>query len=152
MKKKPIAISSVLQSTAKKLGLEKGMDLYRLKNRWGDVVGHPIASHTSPISFYHDTLTLHVDGAAWMHELSFLKGEIVKKINRGLGKPSVRNLRLKLAPISTASPQGKGDSRPSRKTLSGADSKRLGERLSGIRDDSLKRAIQQAMSRHRQDA
>jgi len=149
MKKGLSAISPLLKAMSKNLGLEKEIKLFRLKEGWPDIVGPAIASHTAPQAIRHHVMTLHVDGAAWLHELSFLKGEILQKINRNLGNGSVRSLRLKIGPVSTPKKSEQSDSPQKKKTPLSKEAQTLvREQVSSVSDDALKRAIQKAMVHH----
>ncbi len=149
MKKGLSPISPLLKAMSKNLGLEKGMDLFRLKEGWPDIVGHTIASHTSPQAIRYHVMTLHVDGAAWLHELSFLKEEIRQKINRQLGKNVVRSLRLKIGPVSDLSESRQSMTSQKKRTPLTTEAQALvKEQVSVVSDDALKRAIRKAMVHH----
>ncbi len=150
MKKKPAPIAPIIQSMAKNLGLETGMDLYLLKDQWENLIGNPIASHTMPQVIRYHTLTLHVDASPWMHELTFLKEAIRKKVNAGLGKESIRSIRLKLGPISSDTAQKKKARGTKNKTLSKEAANLLQSELVSVSDSDLKRVIGKAMVRHLQ--
>jgi predicted nucleic acid-binding Zn ribbon protein len=46
------------------------------------------------VSFRDGTLAVEVEGSAWMHELGFLKRELVRNLNRHLGAEIVQDVRL----------------------------------------------------------
>ncbi len=133
---------------AQGLGLETEMKLLQLKDAWNHLVGKTIAIHTLPQKIRFKTLTLLVDGPTWMHELTFLKQEIIEKINRTLGKEVINALRLRQGqlPSPTISPQERG--RNERKDLSKEELALLGQQLSSMSDDHLKHVIHRAMEKH----
>lgn len=146
--KKPAAITPILKSMSQNLGIEKEMLLYRLKKNWPDFVGQTLALHTAPERLKFKTLTLRVDGPTWIHELSFLKRDMIKKINTQIGKNLIQTLHLK---IGFTSPQDKPKSfhqKTPTKPLSARAKAVLQEALSGVEDSPLKKAIKQAMERH----
>jgi hypothetical protein len=67
---------------------------YEIWARWPDLVGERIAAHTEPAGLKNRRLTVRVASAAWLQELSFLRAELVQKINAGLGDERVREIRL----------------------------------------------------------
>lgn len=148
MMKKPVAITPILKSMGKKFGLEKEMLLYRLKKNWPDFVGQTLSEHTTPERLKFKTLTLRVDGPTWMHELSFLKRDMIKKINTRLGKNLVQTLHLKVGSISLQNVPKKNDQKISEKPLSARAQRVLQEALSSVEDSPLKQAMQQAMEKH----
>lgn len=146
--KKPAAITPILKSMSKNLGIEKEMLLYRLKKNWSDFVGHTLALHTAPERLKFKTLTLRVDGPTWMHELSFLKRDMIKKINTQIGKNLIQTLHLKIGSISLQDEPKRNHQKTPAKALSARAKAVLQEALSGMEDSSLKEAIKQAMERH----
>lgn len=79
--------------------------LYELSRQWPAVVGQEVARLTRPAFFRHDTLWLHVDDAAWMHHLQFIKLDLLTRINRVLTDAPAKDLRWQLAPAARPSPE-----------------------------------------------
>lgn len=147
-RKSPALIAPVLQTLAKNFGLEKGMAVYALKKKWPELVGETIAAHTEPEKMRFSTLTLRVDGAAWMHELTFLKAEIIQKLNKALGSGSIQTLYLRMGALSPQIILKKKTSTASLKPLSEEESEFFNQQLSSVRDDALKQIISKAMQKH----
>ncbi|MFA7146387.1 MAG: DUF721 domain-containing protein, partial [Candidatus Riflebacteria bacterium] len=55
--------------------------LGRLINSWKDVVGIVLASHTYPYRLIKGRLFLAVSDSQWMQTLTFLRSEIISKLN-----------------------------------------------------------------------
>jgi len=146
--KKPAAITPILKSVGKGLGLEKEMLLYQLKKSWPELVGATLATHTTPEKLKFKTLTLLVDGPTWMHELSFLKRDMIQKINKRLGKDRVKTLQLKVGPTSPKDVPAQAPRKTSDKPLSTQARAVLQEALASVEDPPLKKVIQKAMERH----
>jgi predicted nucleic acid-binding Zn ribbon protein len=90
------SLSSVLPRVFKQLGLEEGLLGWRAVHEWEQAVGPRIARHTRAVAFREGVLQVEVEGSAWMHELGFLKVDLMRKINRHLGSRLVRNVRFVL--------------------------------------------------------
>ena len=88
------ALSSVLSRLFARLGLESELQGWRAVEEWPRLVGTRIARHTRAVGFRAGTLRVEVEGSAWMHELSYLKHELIRKINRELGADRVRDVRF----------------------------------------------------------
>ena len=87
------SLKAALQRALNQRGLEgelKGWDAVR---EWARVVGPRIAGHSRAVAFQQGTLMVEVDGSAWMHELSVLKRQLIRTLNRDLGNSTVRELR-----------------------------------------------------------
>ncbi len=89
---KPIA--DILPALLAQYGLAEAAVGWRAVADWPAVAGTRIARVTRAVSFHEGTLTVEVEGSAWMHELGFLKPELVRNLNRHLGADVVRDVRL----------------------------------------------------------
>jgi hypothetical protein len=72
---------------------------------WPLVAGKPMARHSRPVAFEDGLLTLESDCMAWSREMRSMSDDILTRINRYLGAPAVRRLKVRYVskPI-TASP------------------------------------------------
>ena len=87
-------LSGVLPGVLRRLGLERGLLGWRAVEEWDRIVGPPVARHTRAISFHEGVLRIEVEGSSWMHQLGFLKRDLVRKVNEHLGRPLVRDVRF----------------------------------------------------------
>jgi predicted nucleic acid-binding Zn ribbon protein len=90
----PRPISAILPALFEQLGLARTAEGWRAVSEWPAVAGTRIARHTRACSFRDGTLAVEVEGSAWMHELGFLKRELVRNLNRHLGAEIVQDVRL----------------------------------------------------------
>ena len=67
---------------------------WRAVQEWPDAVGPALARRTRAVSFQEGTLLVEVEGSAWMHELGYLKQELIRMVNRELGSDRVREVRF----------------------------------------------------------
>ena len=88
------ALSHVLSRLLNRLGLEDELQGWRAVEDWARVVGPRVACHTRAIGFEHGVLRVEVEGSAWMHELGYLKQELIQAVNRELGAARVRDVRF----------------------------------------------------------
>jgi predicted nucleic acid-binding Zn ribbon protein len=64
---------------------------------WSAVVGEKIAEHTRPVSVEAGLIMVEVDSPGWAMQLTYLKPEIIKKLQRRVGKESVTDVRFVLS-------------------------------------------------------
>ncbi len=84
-----------------KLGLTDQVRKLRISAAWAQAVGPEIAARTEPQSFRRGVLVVRSASAAWQNELTFLKAEIIAKVNEALGgKKAVTDLRVIAGQIS----------------------------------------------------
>ncbi len=90
-------LASILPGLMRELGLEERAKGWRAVVEWPALAGERIARRTRATDFRDGVLTVEVEGSAWMHELGFLKRELVRKVNQHLGGTTVRDVRFILA-------------------------------------------------------
>jgi predicted nucleic acid-binding Zn ribbon protein len=90
----PRPLAAILPALFEQLGLAKTAEGWRAVSDWPAVAGPRLARHTRALSFRDGTLAVEVEGSAWMHELGFLKRELVRNLNRHLGAEIVQDVRL----------------------------------------------------------
>ena len=71
-------------------------DIWRL---WDQVVGETIAPNARPAAFKGDLLIVHVSSSTWIHQLQFLKNDLIVKLNAALGKPLIQEIKFKIGPL-----------------------------------------------------
>jgi predicted nucleic acid-binding Zn ribbon protein len=62
---------------------------------WPQVAGKPMARHSRPVAFEDGLLTLECDCLAWSAEMRCISDDIRARINRYLGAPAVRRLKVR---------------------------------------------------------
>jgi predicted nucleic acid-binding Zn ribbon protein len=62
--------------------------------RWSDIVGPRVAEETKALRIDGDTLVVKVNQAAWRQQLSFLKIELLAKLDLKLGKGCIKDIRF----------------------------------------------------------
>ena len=92
--KGPRPLAAILPAVLEQLGLAKTAEGWRAVSEWPAVAGQRIARHTRAVSFRDGTLAVEVEGSAWMHELGYLKRQLIDAINRTLGETRVRDIRF----------------------------------------------------------
>ncbi len=90
----PSPLANILPDLLRQLGLAGNVAGWRAVSEWPAVAGARIARHTRAVAFRDGTLHVEVEGSAWMHELGFLKRELVRNLNRHLGADVVRDVRF----------------------------------------------------------
>ena len=65
---------------------------------WPLVAGKPMARHSRPVAFEDGMLTLESDCTAWSTEMRRMSADILAKVNRYLGVPAVRKLKVRCVP------------------------------------------------------
>lgn len=88
-------VSGILERLIKQYGLEGKMAEYVIAEKWEDIVGKIIASHTRPVGIRHRRLQVLVDSPAWLQEISFYRRELIERVNRYMGKKIINQVYLR---------------------------------------------------------
>jgi hypothetical protein len=76
------------------LGLTGKMAECRAKMAWEEAVGASLALQTRPVRIHRGRLEVAVPSSVWRAQLSFMKRDIVDRINKLIGEEVVKELVL----------------------------------------------------------
>lgn len=89
-------LSDILPSILDKLKISDKLKEQKVLLIWNKIVGDKIKYHTKPFKIENNILTVLVDNSTWMQELTFLKTEIIKKLNEAIGADVVKDIKFRL--------------------------------------------------------
>jgi predicted nucleic acid-binding Zn ribbon protein len=98
-KKEFVHIGSIIETVIGQYRRESDGELTRVWQIWDDTVGEAIAANAQPAAFKGKLLLVHVTNSIWIHQLQFLKDDIISKLNVALGKPLVEEIKFKIGPL-----------------------------------------------------
>lgn len=87
------SLQSLLEAAVAELGLSEKLLEARILLAWDEVAG-PLASRARPLKIRHGKLEVAVASPAWRTQLSFVKQEIVDRLNARVGKKAIGELVL----------------------------------------------------------
>jgi predicted nucleic acid-binding Zn ribbon protein len=79
----PRRIGELLESFLERQGVRKQVQRASVLEEWSDRVGERIAAVTRARSIAEATLFVEVRSSAWLMELNMMKGDILRRVNRG---------------------------------------------------------------------
>ena len=88
------SIKTVLNTYLFKTGLDVGVNQQQAVNLWPPAVGKKIAENTTVQDVKHGVLIVRVESPIWAQELQFQKKEVLFKINKTLGKKTIKDIRF----------------------------------------------------------
>ena len=97
--KKSAHIGSILNDVLKTLRPEADGGLVRVWQLWDEVVGRTIAENARPAAFKGKLLLVHVASSPWIHQLQFLKKDIIEKLNAALRQDLIKDIKFKIGPV-----------------------------------------------------
>lgn len=97
--KELVHIGSIINKVLQTCRRESGDELLQVWSLWNSAVGEVIAKNAQPAAFKETTLLVHVTSSVWIHQLQFLKKNIIIQVNDALGKELVEEMKFKIGPI-----------------------------------------------------
>jgi len=94
-----VHIRDIMNSVLKTCRHDSDEELSQVWSLWESAVGEVIAKNTKPEAFKGKLLLVHVNSPPWMHQLQFLKKDIINKVNQALGKELVQDIKFKIGPV-----------------------------------------------------
>ena len=94
-----VHIGSVIDGVLKNYRSKPDFELTAIWRLWDEAVGETIAQNARPAAFKGKLLIVHVISSTWIHQLQFLKNDLMAKINAALGKPLIQEIKFKIGPL-----------------------------------------------------
>ncbi|MEJ2729966.1 MAG: DUF721 domain-containing protein [Deltaproteobacteria bacterium] len=95
-----VHIRSILDDVLKPYQAGPDFELKEVWRLWDEAVGKTIAENARPAAFKGKLLIVHVSSSAWIHQLQFLKNDLIAKLNMALGKPLIKEIKFKIGPLN----------------------------------------------------
>ena len=92
-------IGGILAEVLKTYRRESDGELVQVWQVWDNIVGDVIAQNARPAAFKGKILLVHVSSSTWVHQLQFLKKEMISKLNNAFGKTLIEDLKFKIGPL-----------------------------------------------------
>lgn len=91
----PATAGQLLAALLDRHGIARELREHRILARWRDIVGAGLGDRTWPDGFERGVLWVRVKNSSWVHQLSFLRDDLIARLNRELGDPPlIRDLRF----------------------------------------------------------
>ncbi len=95
----PVHIANILENVLSAYRSEADSGLKAVWRLWDAAVGEAIAQNARPAAFKGDLLIVHVSNSTWVHQLQFLKKDIIAALNAALEQPLLVDIKFKIGPI-----------------------------------------------------
>lgn len=94
MAKEPEKIGGLISGYLDRLGLAERLGKQEAVLKWPEIAGSKIAGETVALKVDGDTLVVKVHKAAWRQQLTFLKAELLAKLESRLGEKCIKDIRF----------------------------------------------------------
>lgn len=92
-------IGRVLTTILDQCRSANGGGIVHLANVWTQTVGPPISDHAKPFAVKGSLLLVHVSSSAWLHQLQFLKADLLERLNGALRHQRIEDIKFKIGPM-----------------------------------------------------
>jgi hypothetical protein len=99
------SVASVLTGIARRHGMDAKLLEHKLLRNWADIAGQPVASHTRPDHIRFKKLYLVAENSVWVQHLTFLKPELIAKVNAAAGGAAITDVVLRVGGIDQVQSQ-----------------------------------------------
>ncbi len=94
-------VGDILKKVLEEKGIWNAVKQQEVVEMWEDIVGEKIAAHTEAVKMEKGILWVKVKDSAWLHHLSMLKPQLIKKISRRVHKKVVNDVYFFWGELST---------------------------------------------------
>ncbi|OQB43317.1 MAG: hypothetical protein BWY09_00215 [Candidatus Hydrogenedentes bacterium ADurb.Bin179] len=96
-KNKPEHIADILAQMAQTTPLGLNLEQAKIWEHWEELAGKNIAAHCKAHNVKDGILRVTAESAVWMHKLSYIKWDLLRRINRMAGQELVSDIFIMLA-------------------------------------------------------
>ncbi len=139
-----VRINVAIESSLRRFGIVRKVKRSQAVFMWEDVVGSSAAKVSSAVVCKDGILFVEVKNSVWAAELSLLKRDIIKKLNRRLGRGTIKDIRFRATGRSFQKPKAKHDKGKAEETwtirkqaLPASEITRIRELALGIEDPAV---------------
>ena len=93
-KKKERHVRESITRLFKSMGMAEEMEQHMPLAFWDVSVGKEVSRHTEPQKITDGILFVKVKDAVWRNELTYLKHEIMQKLNAHVGKNAIKEIKF----------------------------------------------------------
>lgn len=98
-KSQVLPIGHILPDVLNDCRRDSAADLTAVGEIWQAVAGTAIAENTQPAAFKGRLLLVHVSSSVWLHQLQFVKQDLIDKVNAAAGRHLVEDITFKIGPL-----------------------------------------------------
>ncbi len=144
MERIPVAAGRTVKTILKEFGIDWIIERHAIWSCWEEIVGPEVASKTRPEFFSGKCLFITVEHSSWMHQLNFLKDQIIHNINRKLGFEAASEIHLRIGTLHC--PEPRPEKKPPEKIrISRAEKEEIEESLRLIPSPEIREILYRIM-------
>ncbi|MFQ5834406.1 MAG: DciA family protein [bacterium] len=144
----PSPVGEVLERVFNKLSLDKKLKEVKALKLWEEVTGEKISRHSFPLFVRKGNLFVRVDSSGWLTQLTYLKNEIISRLNQRLAGESIKNIYFRLGEVKKER-KGKTKAPKIRIGLEKEELAKIKERVKGVKNKSIQLVLSRILIKDR---
>ena len=136
-------LKSLLHSIVTTIGGAPHQDQLRIRDMWEAVVGPHIAKKATPEGIRNGILQVSVVSSVWMQELTFMKQQILERINQACESSGVKDIRFRLGETLPGMDNSDEEMLPE---LTEGEQKEIEQQTATVTDRDLRDSLQSLFS------
>jgi hypothetical protein len=146
---RPETIGEILLKIVRKRHIPHNATDRKLRDLWNRAVGPQIASRTLPEALRRGALHVRVSAPVWLHQLQFLKEEILGRLREISGSDEIRSLFFAIGevPVPPARADAAPPVPPDLAPLKKRDREMMRQCLDSLADPELRAIVERVMTR-----
>ena len=88
------SLGDVIQEIVRANRLKRGLTMVELRKEWENLLGKPVANHTTRIEVNKKVLHVHLDSSVVREELHYNRAQILERLQEQFGPDFVTEIRL----------------------------------------------------------
>lgn len=132
------AIKSILENIVPNINGAPPLAYFHIRELWKETVGVHIARKTSADGIRNGVLFVNVETSVWMQELTFMKPEILRRLNEALSAPGIKDIRFRLGKMQP----GENDSDHDMAPLTEEERTLIEKQTASIKDTDIRASLQ----------
>lgn len=147
-----VRLQQALDESLRRLGIARQARRARAVDVWAEVVGTAPARASMATACKDGVLFVAVKTSVWANELSLLKADIIKKLNRRLGRGTIVDIRFQARGFAKAGETDRSPGRSGRdgarqvRNLTAAEKEEICELAAVIADPDVQLAFARALA------
>lgn len=140
-KSEPLDMGEAMAHALDRSGLTDQARRVRIARAWREAVGETLANRTHPEAFRRGVLIVKAASAAWQNQLTYLRGDLIDRINATLGHELVKDIKVVAGRWARRGTPETLQQRP----LTDDEQHAVDDAAQAIRDPELRSAFEDAM-------
>jgi hypothetical protein len=117
------------------------LQLTRVRAVWPDITESRLRAVAWPAALRDGILWVHVRDNQWLHELTYLRQDLLQRVHRQCPRAGVRDLRVRVGEVHVPEELARPPEAPPPPSLADEPSPETWDALSSIEDPSLRQTI-----------